>query len=76
MYLEEESADESEEEDNELEREGGREGDIGEGKSSGHDDKRKLRTGRSGSMTGRRRTHKAAAAAGGRGKTNNKCRVV
>ena len=78
-YLEEES-DESGEEDNGVEREGGREGDTseegGEGKSSGHDDKRKLRTGRNGSVAGRRKTHKAAAVAGGTGRTRNKCRVM
>ena len=78
-YLEEES-DESGEEDNGVERECEREGDTsgegGEGKSSGHGDKRKLRTGRNGSVAGRRRTHKAAVVAGGRGRTSNKCRVM
>ena len=78
-YLEEES-DESGEEDNGVERECEREGDTseegGERKSSGHDDKRKLRTGRNGSVAGRRRTRKAAAVAGGRGRTSNKCRVM
>ena len=79
-YLEEAESDESGEEDNELEREGGREGGTsaegGQRKSSGYNEKRKLRTGRNGSVAGRRRTHKTAAIAGGRGRTNNKCRVM
>ena len=74
-YLEEES-DESEEEDNDSDGEGGSEGDVasegGEGKSGGVK-KRKLRTGRSGSVAGRKRTHKTAAV---RGRTNNKCRIM
>ena len=75
-YLEEES-DESAEEDNESEGEGGREGDggsggCGEGRSGGVE-KRKLRTGRKGSVADRKRTHKAANT---RGRTNNKCRVM
>lgn len=80
-YLEEES-DESGEENNESEGEGGSEGGAGsseggEGKSSGVE-KRKLRTGRKGSVAGRQRTHNkaAAAVAGGRGKSSNKCRVM
>ena len=81
-YLEEES-DESGEENNESEGEGGSEGDAGteggEGKSRGVE-KRKLRTGhgRKGSVVGRNRTHNkaAAAVAGGRGRTNSKCRVM
>ena len=78
-YLEEES-DESGEENNDSDGEGRSEGDmasqVGEGKCS-RVEKRKLRTGRSGSVAGRKRTHKATAAvAGGRARTNNKCRVM
>ena len=81
-YLEEER-DESGEENNESEGEGGSEGDAagsgegGEGKSSGVE-KRKLRTRRKRSVVGQSRTHNKAVTpvASGRGRINDKCRVM
>jgi hypothetical protein len=59
---------------------GGDGGEGGEGKSSGGVEKRNLRRGRKGSVVGqkRRTRNKAAAAAvtDGRGRTNNRCRVM
>jgi hypothetical protein len=86
-YLEEESDESAEDsEKDESEGEGGSEEGAGSGaeggeeKSFGGVEKRKLWTGRKGSVVGgRRRTRNKAAAAvvtGGRGRTNNRCRVM
>jgi hypothetical protein len=87
-YLEEENDESAEDsENNESEGEGGSEegaGDGGEGgegiKSSGGVEKRKLRTGKKGSVVGgRRRTRNkeaVAARTGGRGRSSNRCRVM